>query len=1095
MVRRTARSVARALRSVARNPYPATMPTAPVRRFARVAALLAFSGTLLGAIGASFAFSASASDEDVARASGSATAAIDFNRDIRPILAANCFACHGFDAAARKAGLRLDTFEGATADLDGVVAIAPGDLANSELWARINAGDPADLMPPPSSHHALTAKDIAAIGAWIEAGAPYAEHWAFLPPVAAMPAGVAPGDTTAAIDAFIRARLADEGLAFAPAADRATLARRASLDLTGLAPSADEIAAFAADPRDDDTAYAALVDRLLASPHYGERMALPWLDAARYADTNGFSIDGGRHAWLWRDWVIHSFNANKPYDRFLVEQLAGDLLPDRTDETLVATGFQRNAMVTHEGGTIAEENLVTYGADRVRTYGEAVLGLTLGCAQCHDHKYDPVTQEEYYRLFAYFNQTTENAYGGDGGVNAGPTAHLRSVLATVEEDALRARIASLEAALAVPDAAVVDAWARDERAAIARRGEVLALHPAKVLSMTTPNTGSGFRVEDARFAVVERPMSFLAFDMALELPSGADAIRAPITGLRVVMHPAPGAPETGEGAGEGSGWGWGGGADGKRTFALTNVSVSAGIVPSPQVNLYRQIALAGAGASSFADGARPEGVLDTKASNAWSPDLAATGPVHLTVRFAEPLDPREATFLTAQLNFGRYGDLTAKRMEFLAVTGEDDGRTHPPAIEAILAKDAGALGDDERAALAAYAARHAPAFARTRTDLANARERLAARTEAHSALVMDTAATPRETRILHRGDYASPREVVTAGTPAILPPLSEGAPPTRLALAEWTVSPAHPLTARVAVNRVWQNLFGTGLVKTAGDFGTQGEWPSHPELLDFLAVDFTVNGWDVKRLVRAIVLSRAYRQSSVASDGLLARDPDNRLLARGPRFRLPAEFIRDAALRAGGLLVDEIGGPSVNPYTPGDPWREISHYGSSPATAQSFHQDHGAKLYRRSLYTYWKRTLPPPSMATFDAPNRETCTVDRAATNTPLQALVLLNDVQFVEAARAFAERIVRRAAKDDARLAWAFAEATGRAPDARESRVLARALARERGAFADDPAQATALLAAGESPRDASIDPVEHAAWTQVAALVLNLSEAITRE
>ncbi|MFM1823775.1 MAG: hypothetical protein RI967_2041 [Planctomycetota bacterium] len=1067
------------------------MPTAPVRRFARAAALLVSPCTPFAA---SAAFDGPVTIGGPASAIGSpATADIDFNRDIRPILAANCFACHGFDAGARKAGLRLDTFEGATADLgEGVVAIAPGDLERSELWARITASDADDLMPPPESHRTLGEREIATIRAWIEAGAPYAKHWAFLAPEGRAPAGVAAGDTSGAIDAFIGARLAAEGLAFAPAADRATLARRVTLDLTGLPPSADEVAAFVADPRGDDEASAALVDRLLASPHYGERMALPWLDAARYADTNGFSIDGGRHAWLWRDWVIHSFNANKPYDRFLVEQLAGDLLPDRTDETLVATGFQRNAMVTHEGGTIAEENLVTYGADRVRTYGEAVLGLTLGCAQCHDHKYDPVTQEEYYRVFAYFNQTTENAYGGDGGVNAGPTANLKSVLATGEEDALRARIASLEAALAAPDAALVAAWDAEERAARARRGRDLALHPAKVLSMTTPNTGSGFRVEDGRFAVVERPMSFLAFDMALELPAGEAAIDAPITGLRIVMEPTPGAD--GATAADES-LGWGGGVDGKRTFALTNVTVSAGTVPSPQVNLHREVRLAGATASSFADGARPEGVLDTIAAHAWSPDSAATGAAHITVRFAEPLDAREATFLTVQTNFGRYGDLTARRMRFLVVTGEDDGCAHPPAIEAILAKDAAARDGDERAALAAYAARHAPAFARLRTDLANARERLAVRTESHSALVMDTAPTPRETRILHRGDYASPRETVVSGTPAILPPLPEGAPPTRLALAEWTVSPANPLTARVAVNRVWQILFGTGIVRSVGDFGTQGEWPSHPELLDFLAVDFTAHGWDVKRLVRAIVLSRAYRQSSVASDALLARDPDNRLLARGPRFRLPAEFIRDAALKTGGLLVDEIGGPSVNPYTPGDPWREISHYGSSPATAQSFIQDHGDRLYRRSLYTYWKRTLPPPSMATFDAPNRETCTVDRAATNTPLQALVLLNDPQFIEAARAFAERIVARAPRDDARLAWAFAEATGRVPDARERAVLARALARERRAFAADGDAARRLLAIGESPRDATVDPVEHAAWTQVASLVLNLSESITRE
>ncbi len=1010
--------------------------------------------------------------------------AIDFNRDIRPILAENCFACHGFDEHARKASLRLDAAEFAYAAREGITPIVPGDVAASELWARINATDEDDVMPPRKSHRTLTAPQKERLRRWIEQGAPYAPHWAFVAPIKQVP----PTSDVSPIDAFVRARLADESVdaSLTPSAqaDASTLIRRAALDLTGLAPSADEVTAFAAQCESTslNAAYELLIDRLLASKHFGEQMALPWLDAARYADTNGFSIDGGRHAWLWRDYVINAFNSNKPFNQFLVEQLAGDLVAQVNEETLTATGFQRNAMVTHEGGTIAQENLVNYGADRVRTFGEAVLGLTVACAQCHDHKFDPISQKDYYGLFAFFNGTSEDAMGGDGGNNAAPVAQVHSVLRTGEEDALRAKIAALEATLAQPSASLLAQWETTQRAALMQRGKDLLLHPVKLLKVSTPNSGSGFSIENEQFALVERPMGFVAFDVSMELPP----IEQPITGLRAVMHPSLDAPS--------AGWGWNMGTQGKGNFVLTSVSLSAGTVASDQVNLYRMIELRGVTANTWEPQHPPEGVLNTNASAAWVPALAHDGPVQLTMTFAQPLRSADATHLTAQLNFGRGGNVTAKRMEFFLLTGCDDDSALPASIIAIIAKEPSQRSAAETAEITGCFAQNGAAMASTRIDLANARERLAARTQAFATLVMDSAATPRETFILHRGNYSDPRDKITAATPAALPAMASDAPMNRLGLAQWVTSANNPLTARVAVNRFWQMCFGTGIVKSVGDFGTQGEWPSHPELLDWLAVDFVEHGWDVKRLVKSIVMSQTYRQSSVASARALELDPDNRLLARGARFRLSAELIRDGVLSASGLLITDLGGPSVNPYTPGDPWREISHYGSSPATAQSFEQDHGDKLYRRSLYTYWKRTMPPPNMSAFDAPNREVCVVDRSETNTPLQALVLLNDVQFVEASRAFAQQILHRSGDDDARLRWAFTQATTRGPTRDEAEVLRRALTRERAHFAASPADAQRILAAGESARDESLASIEHAAWSQVAALLLNLSETITR-
>jgi hypothetical protein len=1018
---------------------------------------------------------------------------IDFNRDIRPILSAHCFACHGPDANHRQAGLRLDERDAALAAVEsGAKAIVPGDLAASELWQRVSTNDEALVMPPPAAKKPLTDQQRELLRRWIAEGAPYAAHWSFVPPKKAELPEVKQADwPQQPLDRFVLARLEAEGLAPAKPANPHQLIRRLSLDLTGLPPSPEEVTAFVQDT--DPQRVEKLVNRLLESPHFGERMALDWLDAARYADTNGFSIDGGRHQWLWRDWVIQAFNDNLPYDRFLVDQLAGDLLPDATIAQKIASGFQRNNMVTHEGGTIPEENLTNYNADRVKTLGEAVLGLTLGCAQCHDHKYDPISQKDYYQLFAYFNTVSDIGLDGNFGVNPRPYMQTPTILKTSEVERLPGELATVEEQLNSPDPAQVEAWVAKQRESLTNRGQDFALHPVELMKVSTPNRGGGFDIEtidDKQLVHITQPSALIAYDVLLKLPSSPQKIN----GFRVVFHPDPATPEGGTGFGKPP-------ADlaekptGETgTFRLTAFSASADASPADQVNLHRLARVASVTASSWDSAHRPERCLDPRNENGWSPSANTTGPVHLTVTFAEPIDTHETPFATVQLNFGFGQNLVAARMEIQAFTGTDDGSELPEAVAAIVSKEAAERTPEETALLHDYYRDHSQATERLRVQKQNLQERLAVLTQPFTTMVMDVAEKPRATHILHRGDYTQPRDVVTVGTPSVFPGLSDTSP-DRTGLARWVTMPDHPLTSRVAVNRVWQMLFGRGLVATPADFGSQGELPSHPELLDWLAVDFVESGWDVKRLIQSIVLSATYQQDSAATAALLERDPANVLLARGPRFRLSAELIRDQALAVSGLLVPRIGGPSVNPYAPGDLWREISHYGSTPATAQTFVQDHGEKLYRRSLYTFWKRTAPPPNMAAFDAPNRETCVVSRPVTNTPLQALVLLNDVQFVEATRAFAERMLHQPGDDQSRIEWGILAALSRpaAPD--EIAVLKRALARERAFYTAHPEAAAAYLANGESPRDEQIAPTEHAAWSQVAALLLNLSETVTRE
>jgi hypothetical protein len=1036
---------------------------------------------------------------------------LDYNRDVRPILSEHCFACHGFDEKSREADLRLDLAESAYADRDGTVAVKPGRLDESEAWLRIISDDEDTVMPPPTVHATLDDQKKQTLREWIEQGAHYAGHWSFIAPVKGpLPESFA---NESPIDAFVLHRLADQGIAPAGQADRATLIRRLSLDLTGLPPTGDEVTSFMSDGSPD--AYEDLVDRLLESPAFGERLAIDWLDAARYADTNGFSIDGGRHLWLWRDWVIQSFNDNLPYDQFVVQQLAGDLLPGTDDAMKIATGFQRNNMVTHEGGTIPEENLTNYNVDRVKTLGESIMGLTLACAQCHDHKYDPISQKDYYQLFAFFNTLSDKGLDANAGVNPGPSIQAKTVLRTDELDSLIREIAEIERRLANPNIEILPVWEQREKMKQAMRGKDFATHPLKVVKVSTPNRGTGFEVEDEQFVRLPDTGALAAFDISTELPK----LDRPITGVRVVVHPVADLP----------GGGWGNGPvdakaaaakksaakaaaesdenvstvdpkepQAKGTFMLTALASTADSVPGDQVNLFKLLNFSRVTANSWEIGHPPAHCLDPRNDDGWSPDLTSEGPVHITATFESPIDSTATPYLTVQLNFGNGRSLIPQLVELQVITGHDDGTELPKDVLTIIESEPADRTAEQTSALWTYCAAHAEELQRDRTHLANLRERAAVLTQPFTTMVMDVAAKPRETFILNRGDYMQPTEKVEADTIASLPAMPKDAPRDRLGLAQWLVSPEHPLTARVAVNRIWKILFGTGLVATAADFGSQGEWPSHPELLDWLAVDFHESGWNVKSLVKQIVMSKTYRLDSRTTKEQLEADPQNRLLARGTRFRLPAEFIRDAALKTSGLLVGRIGGPSVNPYMPGDLWREVSHYGSTPATAQTFVQDHGEKLYRRSLYTFWKRTAPPPNMVAFDAPSREVCSVDRGNTTTPLQALVTLNDVQFVEASRAFASKILSSAkpgpSSDEDRIRWAFLEATSRPVTDRELEILSRTLTRERNRYENDLDSAHKYLSVGESPLPESIPVDELAAWSQFSAVLLNLSESVSR-
>jgi hypothetical protein len=868
---------------------------------------------------------------------------------------------------------------------------------------------------------------------------------------------------------------------------RATLIRRLTLDLTGLPPTLDEIDDFLKDTSPD--AYEKVVDRLLSSVHFGERMALDWLDASRFADTHGYHIDSGRDMTLWREWVINSFNHNLPFDRFTIEQLAGDLLPNATIEQKIASGFNRNHMINFEGGAIPQEYHTAYIIDRVNTTGAVWLGLTVGCCQCHDHKYDPITQKEFYQFFAFFHNVPENGLDGNKG-NAAP-------LLRVPNDQQQRQLAEMDASIAKVEQQLVGPWPEADQQQVKweqawndSKGQAQweALSPQESRStggatLTTLDDGSVL-------ASATNPDKDV-----FEITAETQRTNVTAVQLEALLHDS--LPNGGPGRFDNA------------NFVLTSIEVDAtSMQDSTKVqHVTWQQARADYSQRDF----EIAKAIDADPASGWAVD----GPTRREAGRAvfvssEPFGFEGGTKLVIRLRFeSPYAGHSIGRARISLSSDLAAAVELPDDIRQVLATSADQRTADQKLSLLRHYREHYSAAAKQlRDQLAELRkQRQAVESQIPTTMVMEELQQPRDTFVLVRGQYDKPGDRVTPGVPASLPPLAAGKTANRLALAEWLVSPEQPLTARVTVNRYWQMCFGTGLVKTSEDFGSQGELPSHPELLDWLSVEFREPSdaplgsgseipWDIKAIVRLIVTSATYRQSSVMTPEAHGIDPENRLLARGPRFRLQAEFIRDQALAVSGLLDNRVGGHSVSPYQPPGLWEELaSREDGDNWTAQKYTQSHGIDLYRRTMYTFWKRTSPPPTLATFDAPDRESCTLRRARTNTPLQALVLMNDPTYVESSRKFAERILREGGdSNEARIAFAFRMATARTPSDREMNILTQLYNAEIEHFQSDEKAASDLLSVGESPRDSQWNTTELAAWTMVASAILNLDETLTK-
>ena len=988
---------------------------------------------------------------------------LSYNRDVRPILAESCFPCHGPDKNARKAGLRLDREEIAKGTLaSGTVPVVAGAPEQSALLARIQHPDEERRMPLAKSGRArLRAEQIATLRRWIAEGAWYEPHWAYLPPVRPTPPTTRGRWGRSPIDAFVLAGIEKAGLTPAPEASRAELLRRLSFDLVGLPPTPLETSAFEKDARAD--AYERQVDRLLASPHFGERMALFWLDLVRYSDSVGYHSDNARPMWRYRDWVVGAWNANLPFDRFTAEQLAGDLLPGAADAERIASGYNRLLQTTEEGGAQPKEYRAIYLADRVRNASSVWLGATLGCAQCHDHKFDPYLARDFYSFAAFFADVAE-APVGRRKPDALPDTTQKEVLDTLEAK-VKERKRALEAAAPTPE------W---ERALAARHvAKFTTLEPV----LATSANGTRVMIQGNDFSIIAstsggpKPATdtyTVRFKTELER----------LTALRLEAQTFEELPRGGPGRDPNGG------------FVVSEIELkdAAG----------RPLPLRNATASTpDGDGYAAAAAIDGNLQDGGFALLAADGESHrLVVELAAPVvRDGETTTLTLVLHQNAGGLRTLGRLRLAGTSDALPVRTTPgPEPGSDLIEAAGlepqARTKEKQESLAKFYRREAPELADARAALRAAEIERQALLDRVPQAYVTTAQEPEPVRVLPRGNWLDESgEVVAPAVPQFLPQLAVAGRATRLDLARWLTSRDNPLTSRVLANRLWKLCFGQGLARSVEDLGAQGEWPTHPELLDWLALELSDHGWDVKRVLKTIVTSAAYRQSSRPSAQALEKDPANRLYARQSRYRLDAELVRDNALAVSGLLAPRLGGPSVFPYQPGGYWAYLNfpprEWDASPGDDQ----------YRRGLYTWWQRTFPQPSLVAFDAPSREECTGERVRSNVPQQALALLDDPSYVEAARVFAERILRDGgASLDTRLRFAYAQALQRAPNAAERRVLGELVQRGLDEFARDPGAAARLVAIGQHPVAGDLPKVELAAWTQVARAILNLPELVTR-
>lgn len=988
---------------------------------------------------------------------------VEFRRDILPILSENCFHCHGPDSATRKSGLRLDRRDGAVSPAEsGSPAIVPGKPDDSALIQRILSHDPDLVMPPPSSKKSVPAADVDKLRRWIADGAVYQNHWAFDPIRRPEPPDAGGSNWPRnPIDHFILRRLADSGLKPSPEADRAALLRRVTLDLTGMPPGPEEIRDFLSDR--EPGAYERVVDRLLASPRYGERMALPWLDAARYADSNGFQQDGDTHQHVWRDWVVKALNENMPFDRFAIEQLAGDLLPSATIDQKIATAFNRNHLLNGEGGAIAEEQRNVILFDRVDVTATTFLGLTMACAQCHDHKYDPLPQRDYYRMMAFFNQVPETGMPPGGGqyriaepwIHAGAPAEMER-LAALEE---AARAASVE----TPELA----RARDEWEKSIRGLAPVSWVPVRPVSAES-DQGVTLTVEEDHSLMASGPRPERAI-YQIQLPKSAD----PVTGIRIETIPDARLPSKGAGRSDSG------------NAVITRIRLLAGGAPVPLVH---------ASADYSQGGFSAAGAIDEDPATAWAfyPDV--TTPHHLVVQASSPVPAGvdmvfiiEFQSVHTQHQLGRF--------RVLASSSPEPSRRAalPQKVVAALAKAADSRSAGERALILDQFidTSSLPAAVAFREARKAAESALGSFRESLPKVMVMSDDRPRKTHVFDRGNYLTPAAEVSPGTPECLPPMDPSLPANRLGFARWLVSGDHPLTPRVQVNRYWQLFFGTGIVKSSENLGVQADAPTHPELLDWLAAEFRGSAWNVKHIHRLIVTSATYRQSAVVTPSLLEVDPENKLLARAPRLRLSSPILRDLALSASGLLDTRMGGKPVYPYQPKGIWDGLSITKERDFT---YPQSTGADLHRRSLYTFWRRTVAPGNM--FDASTRNTCSVKPSVTNTPLHALTTLNDVTWVEAARALAARVAGEepAGNVEAWISGAFLRVCSRSPSAAELAVLHRSHAKALARFQADAAAAEAFLSVGEAARRSPMSRPDFAALSAVCLTILNLDEALNR-